>query len=1025
MQRRGRGLRGLALAWLAVALLLAGVAAAQPDAQTPPAAEAVSQQQMLVQLRALNAAALPDSIGASTLFGVRLDDLGAVEARIGQLEAELASLKEAEGVEPDPAHQLRRDLARERATYLETLSERLGEMPEAAQRILPELGAPRAALRGFAERTAALAEALAASASRLDALRLRLEAGGLVGFAAEARETARDFANLVGALRIRSTQLEAVAGAQLELAQKLEAEGRELRRRFFNSLRAPDREKDLNAAFHAHLEEKRRLDRATSAAGPTAKPGELVELIALAGSIPPERRLGTVAEASVLRPSLGSLLARSDAVTAAAPAALDEWRLAFENEAVTVLSGQVSAAVRREAYALSSSLLRDARAEAELAWGRAAAGWRSAREDVPTLGALFRSTRGRSWLVRALGVGLVFGAWYAAWRATGGLVVRGVRSLARATAGRFGLRVGTLVRGSGLVQRVLPVLLGWPTLWASQAFLGGDTVLAALLGAIASPLLWYALGLQTLLGATRRIEPWRPALIEVSASVLPRLQHTYARLGLVVAVGAVAHGVARIAIGQGLLVTWLGALLLVWVGVWAAWEAVAWRETLALAWQKRLPEPEEGAEPGLERRVAVWMERSRWGAVLSLPAALRLVIGWLESGIAEISRRTDIAELLEARRLRRAARSDDTPAPEPEALPEEYLREFPLRPILGDGDALLLPRRETVDEVLAQLGRWRESGGGEGSIAVVGEKGSGKTTLAALVASRIEEVAVTQHTLRGKPVGREGLYRALAPSLSVNGAEDFEDWIDGLCAGPERVVLLDECHNTFLRTVGGFEAYEALVELVNATSKQVFWVLLFNSFTWRFLNDSRSRQHYFRRLLEVPAWSADEIRELIRRRNNQTGFEVEFDEALLSGERAGSGQLELIEGADGYFRLLRETSGGNPRIATRLWLSSLSVVGEKKLRVQTFREPVSQALSGLSDELLFALAAISQHENLSTDELRRVLNVPEGLARFAVQYLGEAGLVTPKDGSKDRVTLSAPYYRQTLRALRNKHLLFE
>jgi hypothetical protein len=211
---------------------------------------------------------------------------------------------------------------------------------------------------------------------------------------------------------------------------------------------------------------------------------------------------------------------------------------------------------------------------------------------------------------------------------------------------------------------------------------------------------------------------------------------------------------------------------------------------------------------------------------------------------------------------------------------------------------------------------------------------------------------------------------------------------------------------------------------VNATSSRIFWIILFNSFTWRFLNESRSRLHFFRKLIEVPSWSADELRDLIRRRNKQTGFEVEFDEMLLAGER-GSARLELVEGADGYFRLLRETSGGNPRIATRLWLSSLTVIGEKKLRVSAFREPSSAALEKMSDELLFALAAISQHENLSTDERRRVLNVSEGLARFAVQYLSEADLIVTKDGSSDRFTLAAGLYRQTLRALRQKHLLFE
>jgi hypothetical protein len=93
--------------------------------------------------------------------------------------------------------------------------------------------------------------------------------------------------------------------------------------------------------------------------------------------------------------------------------------------------------------------------------------------------------------------------------------------------------------------------------------------------------------------------------------------------------------------------------------------------------------------------------------------------------------------------------------------------------------------------------------------------------------------------------------------------------------------------------------------------------------------------------------------------------------------------------------------------------------------VGAFREPDGAALEGLSDELLFALAAITQHENLSADELCRVLNVPDGFARFAFTFLLEAELVVPKDGHPNRVTPSAPYYRQILRTLRRRHLLFE
>ena len=1012
-------MRHARLAWLLVAWAWAATAQPAP-APGGTAPTTTPQVELLEQLRALNAARLDEVTSVSSLFAVPLDDLGPVQARLEALRAELAAAgsEGAGGV-------LRQQILAERVAYLEVLAERLESMPEASRRILPEIGAPRSALQSHAAQTRELSEALSGCAERLESLRARLAAGSLVGFASESRDTAASLAASIAMLRERSAQLAKMVDRQLELAAQLEADGRTLRRNFLVSLRAEELDAGLREAFFDHLEERRRLLRATRELGSGITPEGLTRLTAQVRVFPPKRLLGTVGEVAALAEPLAVLIGRVNGVIASGPAVLDTWQLAFENEVVTVLAGLVPDSVRREAYALSASLLRDARAEAELAWERARRGWRAMRADVPDLAALFASPRGREWLLRLLGMALVVGAWWAARRATGGLVVSGVRSLARLSSGRMGIRPGTLVRWSGLVQAVVPVLLAWPALWALQAFLGSGSALAALLGAIGSPLLWYALGLQLLLGTTRRIEPSRPALVEVSQALLPRLRHSYARLGLVVAASAAVHGVGRIVIGEGLLVAWLGALVLAWVVVWGAWEAVEWREELARAWSKRFGELEAGAAPGLERRVARWMGDSRWGFALSPLAVLRLVIDWIESVLSDLSRRTDLRSLFEAWRLRRISRSESDSDPRPTELPEDYLREFPLLPKLGDDDALLLPRSELVDEVLNQYGRWRESSGAEGSLGLVGEKGSGKTTLAGLVAQRLEDVLIVQHTLGVKPTGREALFRALSPSLHVDGVDDFADWIDGLCAGPERVVILDEAHNIFLRTVGGFEAYDALLELVNSTSKQIFWIVIFNNFTWRFLSESRSRQHYFRRLLEMPAWSDEELRELIQRRHRQTGYEVEFDDALISGERSGSGRLELVEGAEGYFRLLRETSGGNPRIATRLWLSSLSVIGEKKLGVGAFREPSSDKLAKLSDDLCFALAAICQHENLSSDELRRVLNVPEGIASFAVQYLSEAGFVVSKDGSADRVTLSAPYYRQVLRTLRNKHLLFE
>ncbi len=131
-------------------------------------------------------------------------------------------------------------------------------------------------------------------------------------------------------------------------------------------------------------------------------------------------------------------------------------------------------------------------------------------------------------------------------------------------------------------------------------------------------------------------------------------------------------------------------------------------------------------------------------------------------------------------------------------------------------------------------------------------------------------------------VTEQALVDDLAPSFGLEpGSVDLKALIAHLQAGPERVVLVDEAHNVFLRTNGGFKAFDALVKLVNATSDRVFWALVFNRYSWTFINQTRKRVHYFRRLLNVPTWSADELQKLIAARNMRTGFEIEFDEMLL------------------------------------------------------------------------------------------------------------------------------------------------
>ena len=1010
-------------------------------------------------LHALLEGRLPESVSVSSLFGVALDDQRAVAARVGELEASKAALerrigeleqrpaalaaeeegKEEDGSESTPAPgiaettddasiiadadsmRLELEIVDLRLRALRPLSRSLGQMTEAARRILPTLGDRRKSLREHASLIAEVGSEARALDARVQRLASRARSGLLVGFISERRELTSEAELLAAAMARQGQQLTSLAEELVVLASTMESAGAGLRDAILRSMVRSDRQEALDQLFLTHLRAQRRLRKSVSQV--LGIPGQQ-ELEALRDEIratlpaPPE--IGTTSDAQFILGAAADLRERIASLVSIEVASRNAWKLAFENEVVTVLSEQASSEVRNDAYGLSAEILDDILSEVSLAWERLRDELRAHREEIPSWTALVSSAPGQGYLLRAAGVLLILGIWLVLRRQTSRMTVFFVKILARLPALRG--HVGAIVRSFGLIERILPALLGLIGLQIAIEVLGRSAEAGRTLRALLLPLLVYLLGRQALIGATRRLARGRPALIELPSATRDRLQRTYATLGLVIAFGTMLDGIARIGIGAGRLVSLLDAAVLAWIGVWAAWEAFRWRTPLSQTWTRLLSETEEG-ETTIEGRLAQWMGTHRLGFLLSPVALLRLVGTAFTRFVGSLATRTSLIQSLRAQRLRRRSKqATEEEGSQTTALPQEYLAAFPMHPILGEDDSILVPRKSLLSGISEQLDRWSESKAG-GSLALIGEKGIGKTTLAALIGKRTHDLEIVHHTIRGKPGTEKELLSSLAPIFGE--LVDLDDLVETLRAGPERIVLLDEAHNVFLRRVGGYEAYDSLVELVNSTSSKVFWVLVFNSFTWRFLSESRGRVQYFRKLLYLPGWSADEIQQLIRLRHEPTGFDLEFDEMLLSDEKSGSPGLELVEGSEGYFRILWDSSGGNPRIATQLWLDSLTHLGDSRLRVGLFREPDSEVLSSLPDDLLFALAAICQHENLTSEELAIVMNVSERFTFFAVAFLTESGFLEPKDTEGERYTLSPKYYRAVLRILKSKHLLFD
>jgi len=354
-------------------------------------------------------------------------------------------------------------------------------------------------------------------------------------------------------------------------------------------------------------------------------------------------------------------------------------------------------------------------------------------------------------------------------------------------------------------------------------------------------------------------------------------------------------------------------------------------------------------------------------------------------------------------------------------LPQAILRQFPT----GSLESADHPQRQPqVLELKEVFDIWQEDRS-DGSAALVGHTGMGKTT----VLNRLEGdlgVSVLRGDLWTKITRPARVVSWLADVFGFGPHPNSENELVKLIRQDTRpVVAIDNCHNLFLRQVGGFEGWETFIRVVNETCDNVFWVLAFNGVAWDYLDNITGRARFFRRVIHLAPWSEREIRRLIMTRMRRAGHGVSFTDLVVAGVQGVNITAQLGRTSQGYFRLLWDFTGGNPQLATYYWLNSLVPEEQERLvRVHLFSMPMIDDLEGLTDDIVFVLTAIAQHQNLTPEEAARTTNLPRDFCKFAFRYCLENEYLTHEPDS-GRSRLSVRWQRPIQRFLKRKHLLYD
>ncbi len=361
------------------------------------------------------------------------------------------------------------------------------------------------------------------------------------------------------------------------------------------------------------------------------------------------------------------------------------------------------------------------------------------------------------------------------------------------------------------------------------------------------------------------------------------------------------------------------------------------------------------------------------------------------------------------------------------SLPPLYQKLFKLAP-LETSDFLVARDRELQVGETAKIS-WQQ--GMRCCLAVIGELGSGKTSLInALINDLLGDYPVYKKSFLRTVKGEAELLKELAETLGLAQAKNFDELQLRLSQpGQKRVVVLEDAHQLYLRTLGGFESLKRLLLLIASTSHQVFWLISMRKYSWLYLSRVLNIADSFTFVIDMERFSAEQLKQVIYARHKVTGLELHFlpGPAMMQKKAYRKASEErkqqLLE--DEYFEELGKASEGNILTALIYWLKSIRAVQANKLLINPLPRMRFDFLLDLQIDKLLTLSMIMQHGNLSAEEHAQIFSSDIKSSLATLTYLTNINLLIRQltDDGEERFAINKMIYLPLARELRARNIL--
>jgi len=316
----------------------------------------------------------------------------------------------------------------------------------------------------------------------------------------------------------------------------------------------------------------------------------------------------------------------------------------------------------------------------------------------------------------------------------------------------------------------------------------------------------------------------------------------------------------------------------------------------------------------------------------------------------------------------------------------------------------------------------RAKGKRGGVIAVIGERGGGKSVFLQRLASELKgQMLILESGFGGYPELEQSLVKALDCGSDPVTPRQISERLENKDI---RVIAIDDGHHLVRPVIGGHHELDRMTDFVNSVTGKVLWLITFDRYAAQLALRVRAGQEMVDDLLKLPLWTHDQISELINQRCDAAGITLDFEDLAIPSEYLETTYENTKDrNRAAIYRMISSLSEGNPTVALQCWLDCLHHdENSDRLVVKLPSRRTDRGLdaAAANHELLLVLRVIAQSEPVSLDDIVENLGFSTKIVTAKLFIAMSRGWV---EKVEDRYRLSWTWFRTITQVLRRRNML--